>query len=172
MSDMNRWGQPLYYVHSCTSKNLTHISHIQQTIFFLFSFLLGIFFIDISNVISFPTHPLETHYAIQPPPTSMMVFTDSDTHSCLPALAFPYTGGSSLHWSKGPPPIEALQDHPLLHMQLEPGVTPRVHFGYWFSPWELWEGFLLVNIVVLPIGLQTPSTPSFLSQLLHWGPHA
>jgi hypothetical protein len=42
--------------------------------------------------------------------------------------------------------------------------------------WELW-GILLVNIVVLPMGMQTPSPPSFLSltpPLLtgnHWAEH-
>jgi hypothetical protein len=32
----------------------------------------------------------------------------------------------------------------------------------WFSPWALW-GVWLVDIVVLPMGLQTPSAPSDLS---------
>jgi hypothetical protein len=34
--------------------------------------------------------------------------------------------------------------------------------GWWFSPWELWEVWL-VGLVVLPIGLQTPSAPWVLS---------
>jgi len=42
-------------------------------------------------------------------------------------------------------------------MQLEPWVPPCVLFGWWFSPWELW-GFWLVDIVVLPMGLQTFSS--------------
>jgi hypothetical protein len=37
-----------------------------------------------------------------------------------------------------------------------------VLFGWWFSPWELWE-YWLVLIVVPPIGLQTPSAPWVLS---------
>jgi hypothetical protein len=32
-------------------------------------------------------------------------------------------------------------------------------FGWWFSPWEFW-GILLVDIIVLPMGLQTPSASS------------
>ena len=48
-------------------------------------------------------------------------------------------------------------------MQLEPWVPLCVFFGWWwFSPWELW-GFWLVDIVVLPMGLQNPSTPLVLS---------
>ena len=35
--------------------------------------------------------------------------------------------------------------------------TPCVLFG-WFTPWELW-GVWLVDIVVLPMGLKTPSAP-------------
>ena len=78
------------------------------------------------------------------------------------------------HWAfTGPrasPPIDAQQGHPLLHMQLEPCVL----LGWWFSPWELW-GIWLVDIVVLPEGVQTPSAPSApqsFPYLLHWGPCA
>jgi hypothetical protein len=55
-------------------------------------------------------------------------------------------------------------------MQLEPWVPPCVVFGWWFSPCELW----LVQLVdiVLPMGLQSPSVPSVLPYLFHWGPHA
>ena len=51
--------------------------------------------------------------------------------------------------------------YPLIYMQLEPRVPPCLLVGFWFSPWELW-GVWLVNIVVLPMGLQTPSAPSAL----------
>jgi hypothetical protein len=50
------------------------------------------------------------------------------------------------------------QSHPLLHMQLEPWVSPCVLFGWWFSLRELW-GYWLVHIVVPSMGLQTPSPP-------------
>jgi hypothetical protein len=52
--------------------------------------------------------------------------------------------------------------HPLLHMQLEPWVSPCVFCGWWFSPRELW-GSWLVHIVVPPMGLQNPSAPWVLS---------
>jgi hypothetical protein len=47
-------------------------------------------------------------------------------------------------------------------MHLEPWVPSCVHFGWWFSPWELW-GYWLVHIVFPSMGLQTPSAPSALS---------
>ena len=71
-----------------------------------------------------------------------------------------------LHWNIyqafiGPrtsPPIDAWQGHPLQHMQLEPCVL----LCWWLSPWEH-LGDWLVDIIVLPLGLQTPSAPSVLS---------
>ena len=56
--------------------------------------------------------------------------------------------------------IDVRKCHILLHMRLEPWVPPRILFGWWFSPWELWV-VQLVDIV-LPIGLQFPSAPSVL----------
>ena len=44
-------------------------------------------------------------------------------------------------------------------MWLELWVPQCVLLGWWFSPWELW-GIWLVDIVVLPMGLQTPSALS------------
>ena len=49
----------------------------------------------------FPVSPLETPYPILPPPASMMLLTYSPTPSCLPILAFLYTGALSLHRTKG-----------------------------------------------------------------------
>jgi hypothetical protein len=60
------------------------------------------------------------------------------------------------------PPTDDWQDHPLLHMQLEPWVPPCVLFGWWFSPWDFWRVWL-VNIVALPMGLKTSSAASVLS---------
>ena len=37
------------------------------------------------------------------------------------------------------PPTYVWLGHPLLLMQLEPWVSPCILFGWWFSPWELWE---------------------------------
>ena len=60
-----------------------------------------------------------------------------------------------------PPTSTSQQSHPLLHMQLEPWIPPRVLFSWWFSPWEL-LGVWLVDNVVLPMALQTPSAPTVL----------
>jgi hypothetical protein len=42
------------------------------------------------------------------------------------------------------------------------GHPMYILFGWWFSPWELWKVWL-VDIVVLPMRLQTPSAPSVLA---------
>jgi hypothetical protein len=105
---------------------------------------------------------LETAYHILPPPVSMRVFLHPPIHSHLPALNSPTLGNLlSLHRTRTSPPINSWQGHPLLHMQLEPCVI----LCWWLSPWEFWggEGVWLVDIAVLPVGLQTPSTPSVLS---------
>jgi hypothetical protein len=55
----------------------------------------------------------------------------------------------------------------VLHVNsLVTGLVPTcVLLGYWFSPRELW-GICLVDIIVFPMGLQTPSAPSVLSPSL------
>ena len=52
-------------------------------------------------------------------------------------------------------PTDVQQDHPLLHMWLEPWIPPCVFFGWCFNPWELW-GFCLVDIVVLFYEVENP----------------
>jgi len=77
--------------------------------------------------------------------------TSTPWHSPTLGIKQPRAKGFSSHWC----PTR-------LHMQLEPWIPPCVLFVWWSSPWEFW-GFWLVNIVVLPIGLQTPSATSVLS---------
>jgi hypothetical protein len=75
-------------------------------------FLLDIFFIYISNVqmlSPFLFSSLKIPYSLPPCPVFQPI------HGCFMALAFPYT-----------PPIDDQQGHPLLHMQLETQVLPRV----------------------------------------------
>ena len=56
----------------------------------------------------FPVSPLQTLYPILPYPASMRVLPHPlPTHSRITALAFLYTGASSLHKTKGFPPIHA-----------------------------------------------------------------
>jgi hypothetical protein len=131
-------------------------------LFIFHIFLLDIFFIYISNVIPFPgppplgkplTHSLSPcFYEGIPSPTHQLL----TLHPQIP-----------LHWgihqaftgARTPPPIDAWQGYLLLHKHLEPWVIPCVLLGWWISPWELW-GVWLEDIVVLPMGLQTLSTPS------------
>ena len=82
------------------------------------------------------------------------------THSNLPTL--PLHRHRVFTRPRAYPPIVVRQGHPLLYMLLEPWVPPCLLLGWWFSPWDLW-GIWLVDIVVLPMGLQTPSAPSVCS---------
>jgi hypothetical protein len=82
------------------------------------------------------------------------------TH-CLTTLAFPYSGSSSLHRTKSLPSHWCQTSHRQLPIHLEPWV-PNVYSlvgglvpG---NPWGVW----LVDSVVLPIGLRTPSVLSVL----------
>jgi hypothetical protein len=76
----------------------------------------------------------------------------------LPFLFIPLQWDIQPTLNQRPPSIDVPQSHPLLHMCLEPWVAPCVLFGWQFSTWELWR-YWLVHIVVLPMGLQTPSAP-------------
>jgi hypothetical protein len=58
-----------------------------------FSFFLDIFFIYISNIISFPVFPSKNLLAHPP--------AQQPTYSRFTVLAFPYTGVLSLHRTKG-----------------------------------------------------------------------
>ena len=53
-----------------------------------------------------PVSPLQNPYPITPYRASMRVLLHPSTHSCLNALAFLYPGASSLHRTKGLPPID------------------------------------------------------------------
>jgi hypothetical protein len=92
----------------------------------------------------------------------MRVLPHAPTTSHLSVLALLYTGSSSLHRPRDSPLIYGRQGSLLLHKQLKPWVPPCVLFVWWFSPWDIW-GFWLVDIVVLPMKLQTFSAPSVLT---------
>jgi hypothetical protein len=69
--------------------------HFLADIELLSFFLLDIFFIYISNVISFPDFPSKKPLSDPPLPAHQ------PTHSCFPVLALPYIGASSLLMTKG-----------------------------------------------------------------------
>jgi hypothetical protein len=91
----------------------------------------------------------------------MRVYPHLPTPASLP-LHSPTMGLRTFTGPRASPPVDDQISHPLLHMQLETRVPPRVLFDWWFSPRELWR-YWLVHTVVPPMGLQTPSVPWFLS---------
>jgi hypothetical protein len=95
------------------------------------------------------------------PLASMRVFPHPPTHASLLSHSS-ILGHQAFTGPRFSSHTDAQQGHPLLRIWLEPWVPPCVLFGWWFSPWELW-GFWLVDIVVLPMGLQTPSALLVLS---------
>jgi hypothetical protein len=131
--------------------------YIFYWLFYLFTFQV------LSAFPSFPsTSPL--------PPVSVRVLPHLPTHSCLSTLAFPYAGSWRLHSTKRLP-SQWCQIRPSSATYAAGAMDPPcVLLGWWFSPWELW-GVRLVDIGVLPMGLQTPSAPSVLPLTpLLWSP--
>ena len=141
------WKQPV------TSQTRNRISSSS------FAFLLDIFFIYISNVIPFPSFPSEN-----PLPSYLPLFPNPPTPTSWPLLS-PILGHRTFTGPRASPPIDDQLGHPLLHMQLEPWILPCAFFGWWFSPRELWE-YWLVHIVVPPMRLQISSAPWVLSLAL------
>ena len=73
-----------------------------------------------------------------------------------------------LPWGTKPPqdqgpPLPLISDK--ANMQLEPWLPPYVLLSWWLKSWELCgrgEGYQFIEIVVLFLGLQSSSAPSFL----------
>jgi len=78
----------------------------------------------------------------------------------------PQCPGISLHWGNEPSQDQGLLWMPdkaiLCYICSWSHGSLHVLIGWLFSAWELWSVWL-VDIVVLPTGLQTPSVPSGLS---------
>ena len=129
--------------------------HFLADIELLSFFLLDIFFIYISNVISFPSFPSENPHI----PSILPLLTNPPTPASWPWHS-PILKHRTFTGSRASPLIDDQLGHPLLHMQLEPWVPVCVFFGWWFCTRELW-GYWLVHIVVTPIELQTPSAPGY-----------
>ena len=56
------------------------------------------------------------------------------------------------------PSVAVRQGHPLLHLHLEPSISPGILLGWWCS---LWENCVVRPVcTVFPMELQTPSSPS------------
>jgi hypothetical protein len=123
-------------------------------LFYLFTFLM-LFQFPLANLLSRPL--------------SLPLWECSSTYTpTSPALHSLTLRHQAFKGPRVAPPIDAKYGRPLPNMQLEPWVSPCVLFGWWFSPWKLWEMWL-VDIFVLIMGLQTLSAPSVFPELLHWG---
>jgi hypothetical protein len=128
---------------------------------------MDILSIYISNVIPFPNSPSLKPLSHPPSPCfyEVVLPTSRPTLASLPYYS-PILGHRVFTQPRTSSPIDARQGHPLLHIQLEPRLPPCILLGWRFTPCELW----LVDIVVIPMGLQAPSAPLVLSLTLHWGP--
>ena len=99
------------------------------------------------------------------PPASMRVLPHWPAYRPLPQRPI-----ISLSWVIKPPqdqggPLPVMLDKAnLCYISSWSHGYPCVFLGWCFSPWELW-GFWLVDIVVLPMRLQTHSAPTALSLL-------
>jgi hypothetical protein len=121
---------------------LSTIRKSSSQIFFLFFQMLSPFPFS-------PPLPLETSYPIFSPTASMRALLHLPIHSHLPTLSSPTLGHlSSLHRTKD-----------LCNICSWSHVYSFVDG---LVPWSSW-GDWLVDIAVLPVGLQSPSIPSVLS---------
>jgi hypothetical protein len=84
--------------------------------------------------VSLPPNP----HLIPPPPDSMKVLTQPPNQFSLPTWHSPIRGDQAFTGPRASPPIDAWQDHPLLHMWMEPWVPSFVLLGWWFNPWVLY----------------------------------
>jgi hypothetical protein len=108
-----------------------------------------------------------------PLPAFMRVLPHRLTHTCLPTLAFPYTGALNCIRPKGHSSQWCPTGHPLPLMWPEPWVLPCVLFGWWSRPWELCCGRLVCWHCCSLHGAATPlSSFSPFSKSSIWDPHA
>jgi hypothetical protein len=141
--------------------------------FILFSFLLHIIFIYISNCIPFPAPPTEMPYPIPPSPC-FYEGVHPPTHSCLPTL---HSVGILLHWG-----IEPSQDQrPLLPLIPDKAILCYIcgwshgslHtyslFGSLVPGNSGRSGWLILLFFLW--GCKPLQLLQYFLYLLHWGPH-
>jgi hypothetical protein len=100
----------------------------------------------------FLVSPLKT-----PIPSPVPLLTNPPISASWPWQS-PILGHRTFTGPKTSHSIDEWPGHPLLHMHLELWVPPCVFFGWWLRTREIWK-YWLFHIVVLPMGLQTPSAP-------------
>jgi hypothetical protein len=131
----------------------------------IFNWLLPLFTFQMLS--SFPVSPPQTH---KPSSLSLPLWGCSTTHPLTPA-SLPWHSPTLGHQTTTGPrgsPLPLMSDKVILCYisSWRHGSPPCVLCSWWFSPWKLggWGGgFRLVDMAVCPMGLQTPSAPSFLS---------
>jgi hypothetical protein len=107
--------------------------------FLLFFFLLfyWIFYLFTFQMLSpFPLSPSQPPYPILSLPTTMRVLPHPPTPISLPWHS-PTLGHRAFPGPRAFPATDVQQGHSLLHMLLVPWIPPCVHFGSWFSSWEV-----------------------------------
>jgi hypothetical protein len=96
----------------------------------------------------FLVSPPKIPYPLPRPPTPQPTHSNSWTwHS-------PILGHRTFTGPRTSPPTDDQLRHPLLHIQLDPQVSPYVFFDWWFSSKDLWE-YWLVQIDVPPMGFSS-----------------
>jgi hypothetical protein len=126
-----------------------------------------IFFIYISNVISFPGYPPGTPYPTSSLPSSMRVLPSPPTPA-FPPWHSPTLEHRTPSGSRATAPTDVQQGHPLPHMKL----------GHAYSlvggpvPGSSGGGSGQLTLLLPPQGCKLPQLLESLLQLLHWGPRA
>ena len=138
--------------------NSTRLIFFNYWIFSVFTFQM---------LFPFLVSPLEPLYSTSLPLLLWGCFPSHPPTFISPSWHSPTLRNQAFIGPRASHPIDARWCHLLLHLQLEPWVPPCVLFRWSFSPWELWS-VCLVDTVVLPMGLQTPSAPSVLSLTPPW----
>ena len=108
----------------------------------------------------FPVSPPQAPYPLFPPLYRGLSHLLS--HSCHSGLVFSYPGSSNIHRTKAFPFQWCQKSQSSATYPARAMGNPCVLFGWWFSPWEHWEVWL-VDIAVLPMRLQIPSAPTVLA---------
>jgi hypothetical protein len=124
-----------------------------ENTFFLSSFLIFSLF-TFQMLFPYLVSPLEIPCLILPLSTYVRVLPHPPTHSRLPTMAFPYTVASSLHRTKDLSSHWCLTRPSSANYEAGPMGPSKCTLGWWFSPWELWQVWL-VGIVVLPMGCKS-----------------
>ena len=94
------------------------------------------FFIYISNVIPIPGFPSKSNLLLSL--SLLILLTNPPTPSSW-LWHSPTLGHKDFTRPRASPPTDVRLGHPLLCMQLELWDPTYVPFGWWLSPWELWE---------------------------------